>query len=91
MSTHNRFNTYLVLIFSDLNKAQIYKIPFRDCPHQKIELIMSFHYLNLFEPNEHREDYHIRKPNDENFLFEIGDQKKILTWEEKQLLLKQMI
>ena len=25
--THNIFNTYLVLIFSDLDKAQIYKIP----------------------------------------------------------------
>ena len=24
--THNRFNTYMVLIFSDLKKAQIYKI-----------------------------------------------------------------
>ena len=27
MLTHNGFNTYLVLKFSDLNKAQIYKIP----------------------------------------------------------------
>ena len=25
--THNRFTTYLVLVFSDLNKAQIYKMP----------------------------------------------------------------
>ena len=25
--THNRFNTYIVLIFTDLKKAQIYKIP----------------------------------------------------------------
>ena len=24
---HNRFNTHLVLVFSDLNKAQIYKMP----------------------------------------------------------------
>ena len=28
--THNRFKTYMVLIFSDINKAQIYKIPYRD-------------------------------------------------------------
>ena len=25
--THNIFNGYLILIFSDLNKAQIYKMP----------------------------------------------------------------
>ena len=31
--TDNRFITYLVLIFSDLNKAQIYKMPYRDSPH----------------------------------------------------------
>ena len=34
---------------------------------------MSFDYLSLFKPNEHKEDYHITKPNKENFLFEIGD------------------
>ena len=28
--THNRFNTYMVLIFTDLKKAQVYKIPYRD-------------------------------------------------------------
>ena len=33
--THSRFNTYMVLFFSDLNKAQIYKIPFTDSPHQE--------------------------------------------------------
>ena len=27
MLTQNRFVTYLVLIFSDLSKAQIYKLP----------------------------------------------------------------
>ena len=34
--THNRFNTHLVLIFTDLKKAQIYKIPYRSSPHQEI-------------------------------------------------------
>ena len=38
---------------------------------------MSFDYLHLFRPNEHSEDYHIRKPNDENFLFKIKDKKYI--------------
>ena len=34
--THIRFNTLMVLIFIDLNKAQIYKIPYRDSPHHEI-------------------------------------------------------
>ena len=38
---------------------------------------MSFDYLNVFKPNEHTEDYYLRKPNDENFLIEIGDKKYI--------------
>ena len=40
--THNRFYTCLVLIFSDLNKTQIYKMPNRDCSHDEIEIVMSF-------------------------------------------------
>ena len=79
--THNRFNTYMDLIFSDLNKAQIYKMPYRNSSHQEIEILMSFNYLNLFKPNEHTEDYHTRKPNNENFLFEIEDKKYIYVGE----------
>ena len=71
---HNRLNTYLVLIFSDLNKAQIYKRPYRDSPHE-IEIVMSFKHLYLFKPNRHKEDYHIIKIYDENCLFEIGDKR----------------
>ena len=77
MLTHNRFNNYLVLIFTDLKKAQIFKIPYRNSPYQEIEILMGFHYLHLFRPNEHTEDYHIRKPNDEYFLFKIEDKKYI--------------
>ena len=73
--THNRFNTYMVLILSDLNKTQIYERPYRGSPHHEIEILTSFYYLNLCQPNEHTEDYHNRKPNDESFLFEIGDKK----------------
>ena len=75
--TNKRFNNYMVLIFTDLKKAQIYKIPYRNSPHQEIEILMSFDYLHLFRPNEHSPDYHIRKPNEENFLFEIEDEKYI--------------
>ena len=39
--THNRNITYLVLIFNDLIKAHIYKVPYRDSRHQKNELVMS--------------------------------------------------
>ena len=74
---HARFNTYMVLLFTDLNKAQIYKMPSRISPHRKIELVMNFDYLNVFRPNEHTEDYHIRKPNNANFLFKIEDKKYI--------------
>ena len=75
--THNRFNTYLVLIFADLKKAQIYKTPYRKSPHQEIEKFTSFDNMHLFRPIEHTEDYHIRKPNDKNFLFKIEDEKYI--------------
>ena len=75
MSTNNRFNTYLVFIFSDSNEIHIYKMLIRDSPHHEMELNMSFTFLNLLKPNEHTEDYHIRKPNDGNFLFKIGDEE----------------
>ena len=92
--THNRFNTYLVLICSDLTKTQTYKMPYRDSAHNEIEILMSFVYLNVFEPNEHTEDYHIRRPNDENFLFAIGDKKyiyvgeKIIRFETNYIIVK---
>ena len=74
---HARFITYIVLLFTDLNKAQIYKMRYRDSPHHEIEILMSFDYLLLFRTNEHTEDCYIRKPNNENFLFKIRDKKYI--------------
>ena len=64
---NNRFNNYMVLIFTDLKKAQLYKIPYINSPHQEIEILMSFDYLNLYRPNEHNE----------NFLFKIEDKNYI--------------
>ena len=52
-------------------------MPYRDSPHHEIETLMSFDYLHLFRPNEHTEDYHIRKPNNEKFLFKIENKKNI--------------
>ena len=40
--TENGFDTYLVLIFSDLNKTQVYKMPYRDSPHHESEKFMCF-------------------------------------------------
>ena len=65
--TYKRFNTYIVLIFADLKKAQIYKIPYRNSPNQEIEIVMSFDYLHVFGPDEDNRDG--------NFLFEIEDEK----------------
>ena len=88
--THKRFNTYMVLIFSDLNKPHIFKMPYRDGPHHEVEIIMSFIYLNVFKPNKDTEDYHIRKPNNEKFLFE-SEYKNYIYVGEKYSVLKQMI
>ena len=71
--THNRFNTYIVLIFTDLKKAQIYKMPYRDSPHQEIEIFMSFDYLRVFGLDDNNKDG--------NFLFEIENKNYILVGE----------
>ena len=52
-------------------------MPYIDSPHHEIEVLMSFKYLNGFKLNEHTQDYHSRKPNDENFLFGIEDKKYV--------------
>ena len=52
-------------------------MPSRISPHREIEMVMNFDYLHLFRPNEHTEDYYIRKPNNESFLFKIGYKKYI--------------
>ena len=67
--THNRFNTHIVLIFTDLKKAQIYKMPYRNSPHHEIEIVMDFDYLHAFGPDENNKDG--------NFLFQIGDKKYV--------------
>ena len=67
--THNRFNTNLVLIFTDLKNSQIYKKPYRNSPHQEIEIVMSFDYLHVFGPDEYNKDG--------IFLFEIEDKKYV--------------
>ena len=78
---HNRFNNFLVLIFSFLNKAQMCKNLYRDGPHHQIEKLMSFNYFTLLKTNEHKEDYYIRKPNGKNYLYEIEETNYIYVGE----------
>ena len=82
----------MILIFSDLNKAQIYEMPYRDSPHHEHDTHMSFHYLKLFKPNEHTEDYHIREPNGENFLFHVKEKEYVCLGDKaiNEIVLKQM-
>ena len=47
----------------------------RDNPHHEIEIHMNFNFLILFKANKHTKDYHIRKPDDENVLFETENEK----------------
>ena len=79
--THNRFNTYMVLIFTDLKKAQIYKMPYRNSPHQEIEMVTKFDYHHLFKPFDLDKETHARIVTDENFLFKIEDKKYIFVGE----------
>ena len=69
--THNRFNTYIFLIFTDSKKAQIYKIPYRDSPHQEIEMVTKFDCDHLFKPFDLDKKTRARIVTDENFLFKI--------------------
>ena len=69
MLTYNRFITYMVLIFTDLKKAQIYKIPYRNSHHQEIEVVTKFDYQHLLKP--------IGSKTYDNFLFKIEDKKYI--------------
>ena len=72
---HNRFNTYMVLIFTDLKKAQIYKISDRNNHHQEIDIVTKFDNQHLFKPMELDEKAHATKETNENFLFKIEDKK----------------
>ena len=80
--THNRFNTYMVLIFTDLKKAQIYKRPYRNSPHQEIEIDTKFHYQHLFKLFGLDERTRARRETNENFLFKIEDKKYIFVGDE---------
>ena len=73
--SHNKFIDYIVLIFVDRKKTQIYTFPNRVDEHDVIKLIVDFQYKRLFRPNKHLERYHITKSKGESFLFKIGDKK----------------
>ena len=57
-------------------------MPYRDSPHQKIEIVAKFDYLYLFKPNELDEKTHAEIQTNKNFLFEIEDKKFIMSVKE---------
>ena len=73
--THNSFDTYKVLIFTDLKKAQIYKMPNRNSHQQGIEIVTKFDYQHSFKPNGLDEKTRAGKENNAIFLFKIEDEK----------------
>ena len=54
--TQNHLQTYMILVFSDLNKTQISQMLSRDSPYHKNEILMSFKKLTLFIPIDHTGD-----------------------------------
>ena len=74
--THNKFNIYMVLIFTDLKKAQFYKLPYRNSHHQEVEIVTKIDYQHLFKPNGLDERTHARKETNDNFLFRIDDKNQ---------------
>ena len=67
----------MILIFTDLKKAQIFKMPFRDSSHQEIEMVTKFDYQHLLKLFELDEKTHTIRETNENFLFKIEDKKYI--------------
>ena len=53
-------------------------MPCRVSSHVEKEIVNSLNCLNVFKPNEHTEDYHIKKTDDEKLLFESEDRN--LRW-----------
>ena len=68
---HNTLNNYMVINFTDLKKAQIYKIPYRNSPHQENDIFMSFDYLHLFRPKKDEKYIHM---GEKLFSFETNDE-----------------
>ena len=56
-------------------------MPYRDSPHQKIEIVTKFDYLYLFKPIELDEKTHAEIKTNKNFLFKIEDKKFIYVGE----------
>ena len=88
--THNRFNTYMVLVFTDLKKAQIYKMPYRKSHHQEIEIVTKFDYQHLFRPFGLMEKHMLEEKLTKTSYSKLKI-KNIFMWEKKYLLLKQLM
>ena len=59
--THSRFNIFMVFIFWWFKKKLKYmKRPRKVASHFEIEILMSYNYFNMFEPNERTQGYHTK-------------------------------
>ena len=80
--THNRFNTHLVLIICDLNKAQICKILYRDSPLKEIEILTSL--ISWICLSQMKSQKIITLENRTMTIFySKSEMKNIFTWEKK--------
>ena len=80
--THNPSFIYLVLIFSDINEAQFFKMPYRNSPHHKIELFMSF-ITWIFLNQMSTKKLIILKNQTIKNLYSKFKIKNVFTWEKK--------
>ena len=56
-------------------------MPKKDSPLHEIQTRMSFNHFKMLKPNEYSEDYHIRKPNNNNILFQVKDDEYVYVGE----------
>ena len=89
--THNRFDTYMVLFFSNLNETQIYKMPYRDSLHHEIEKIMSSNYLNNCLNQMNTKEIIILENQTMRFFYSKVKIKNMFMWEKNYFVLKQLI
>ena len=67
------FFTYMLLIFSDINKTQVYKLPYRESPRHEIRIVISFYYKKCLIQMITKTI--IKRQKIKTFFFEIGDKK----------------
>ena len=81
MLTHDRFNAYMVLIFSDLNKTRTYKSQVKLVHTMKLKYLLVLIIWMFFSKTNTHKIITLKKTDDEKFLFEIEDKTYIYVGE----------